>query len=325
MNSQTIRNNPLLSGWRTIDFHRSLLAEKGRSENYRRAIFNAVKANDIVVDIGSGTGILAFFACQAGAKKVYAIERGKIVELAKSLGQKNDFEDRIVFIKDYSYNVELPERADVVVTETFETFGLNGGLVGSVLDARKRFLKKSGVLIPQSVELFIVPVELSSIYRKIDFWARNLYGVDLSPVRSFATNQMYAVKPTVVRPDVFISRPRSLVRFDLSRIKTPDVDGEIHFTAKRNATLHGIAGWFSAQLSKGISISNAPNIMNPKWNDAFFPLERPVELKKGERIRVIIQSANNGSVWRWQVITDKLGAGSDQSNFWGWPLSGKRT
>jgi len=320
MKLQTAKNNVLFNGGRMIDFHRSLLAEKGRCKNYRRAIFNTVRPNDIVVDIGCGTGILAFFACQAGAKKVYAIEVEKIVDLAKRVSQKNRFQDRIVFLNDLSYHVKLPERADVLVTETFDTFGTNGGLLNLVIDARQRFLKRSGRIIPRLIHLFVVPVELPQIYQKIDFWINNLYGLDFSQLRFYTANQIFSVNPEILQPDTFLSKPRSLARINLSRIKTANIGGAVSFIAKRDSNLHGIAGWFSAQLSKKTSISNAPNIMNPKWNDAFFPLERPIPLKKGNRIHVIVESKNNGSVWRWRVSIDALGVSCDQSNFWGWPL-----
>ena len=39
----------------------------------------------IVLDVGTGSGILAIWAAQAGAKKVYAVEATKMAEHARRL------------------------------------------------------------------------------------------------------------------------------------------------------------------------------------------------------------------------------------------------
>lgn len=312
---------PHLSAWRMIEFHRTLLSEKGRCESYRRALLDTVKKGDVVMDIGSGTGVLSFFACQAGAKKVYAVEAGGVIELSKKIFEGSDYEDRVVFLNDFSYRLKRLEPVDVLVTDTFESFGFNGGILGSVLDARRRFLKKNGAIIPQSIEIFIAPVELPGLYKKINFWKNNRYGMNLSKIGSFVANQFYPIKPNLLGPSALLSEPRSIAHVDLSKIRTSDVYGEASFVIKQKSTLHGIAGWFSAELSKGVSMSNAPDVMNPKWNNLFFPLEEPLSLKKGDRIHIIIEAKANGDIWRWQVAAPRLGASYDQSNFWGWPLT----
>src|SRR5437762_2323299 len=84
----------------------------------RDAIRAAVKPGDVVVDLGSGSGILAFFACEAGARKVYAIEQQHTADAAALLAKHLGLADRIEVIHERSMNVELPERGDVLVTET---------------------------------------------------------------------------------------------------------------------------------------------------------------------------------------------------------------
>lgn len=58
----------------TIDYHQSMLRDETRMQSYLRAILQVVKPGDVVQDIGSGKGILAHFACMAGAKRIYAVE-----------------------------------------------------------------------------------------------------------------------------------------------------------------------------------------------------------------------------------------------------------
>ncbi len=314
-----------------VNYHSSLLADKVRTESYRRAIFETVRAGDVVLDLGTGTGILAFFACQAGARRVYAIEKGEVVEAAKEVCLRNGFQDRVIFFNQPSDRVELPEKVDVVLTETVGNFGLEEGILGFVIDARQRFLKENGAIIPQSVELFIAPVELPESYQTINTWTGDLYGMDFSPIRPFAVNNLY---PVILQPKVFLAEPAALSRIEFSDLKSPDVRNQVSLIAKRRGVMHGIGGWFAVQLTKDILLSDAPPIMTPNWSHIFFPLERPVSLEDGDRLRVAICSADNGGLWRWQVQVDgKPDSGGhlperkarfDHSTFLGFPLSKER-
>ena len=58
--------------------HEGMMNDLGRSETYRNAILGNPDdfKGKVIMDVGSGSGLLAFFAIQAGAEKVYAIEAG---------------------------------------------------------------------------------------------------------------------------------------------------------------------------------------------------------------------------------------------------------
>ena len=107
------------SGYKGLAFHRLLLEDSVRTESFRRAIAKVVKEGDVVVDLGAGTGILSYFACQAGAARVYAIESDSIIEVARLVARQNGMDDRITFIKESSWMTNLPEHVDVVVSEVW--------------------------------------------------------------------------------------------------------------------------------------------------------------------------------------------------------------
>ena len=62
-----------------LDQHRHFLKDEHRINAFRSAIAEVVRPGDVVVDLGSGTGVLGLLACQAGAGRVYSIDDGGII------------------------------------------------------------------------------------------------------------------------------------------------------------------------------------------------------------------------------------------------------
>jgi len=75
----------------TLGHHEEMLADTVRVEAYRQGISNAVSDGDVVVDLGTGTGLLAFMASSAGATRVHAIDHADVIRLAEDVGAENGF------------------------------------------------------------------------------------------------------------------------------------------------------------------------------------------------------------------------------------------
>jgi protein arginine N-methyltransferase 1 len=302
----------------TLRFHRFLLGETNtRLESYQHAISQTVKPGDVVLDLGSGTGILSFMACRRGARKVYAVEMGDVAEFAKLLAVKNAVQDRIVFINDRSTRIDLPEPADVLVSDTFGTIGFQAGGLNAVLDARERLLKKGGAILPQSIQLFIVPVELPVCYeRRIEFWKGQLFGMDLSPMATFAANNRYAVR---IEPEAFLGTPAALVRIRLAKFSDLHLHGTVSVTVDRPGLVHGLCGWFTAELTPDVLLSNSPIQTTTNYAQTFFPLLEPVRVEKEDRLTLSLQTFDEAE-WHWQMRVNE-GPSVSHSTFFGFPLA----
>lgn len=62
-----------------------MLKDSVRTKAYMKSILNNPKIfkDKIVMDIGSGTGVLSIFAAKAGAKKVFAVENAGIASVSE--------------------------------------------------------------------------------------------------------------------------------------------------------------------------------------------------------------------------------------------------
>jgi hypothetical protein len=283
-----------------LDLHRDLLADEVRTNAYRQAIRRYVTSESVVLDLGSGSGILALFACEAGARRVFAVEQQRSAGIGAFLARHLRFSDRLEVIQEHSSNVHLPEPADLLVTETIAAFGLEERILSSVIDARTRLLRPGAAIIPQVLRLFAVPVELPATFgRHVAWWKEKRYGFDLSPMSVFASNAVYGAE---VLPDAFLAPPAMVTAIDSATVMDVDVSGHLDFQVERNGMFHGFAGWFAATLAPGVELSNE-SAGTTHWNHAFLPLEEPVAVEPGARITAEI-ATHDGMSWRWKGDID---------------------
>jgi len=139
----------------SLRIHEMMLSDGVRTAAYQSAIEANARPGDVVLDVGTGSGILALFAARAGARKVYAIEPTGIIELAKRIAQRNGLASRIEFIQARVEEVDLPEKADCIVSEWLGVFALQENMLPSIASARDRLLKPGGKILPETVRLFL--------------------------------------------------------------------------------------------------------------------------------------------------------------------------
>jgi protein arginine N-methyltransferase 1 len=291
----------------TFDFHHSMLADEVRTSSFLRAILATVKRGDVVVDIGSGTGVLSLFAAMAGASRVYSIEREPIIEIAHEIASRNGFSESIVFIEGSSPDVEIPERADVLITETIGNVGFDEGISTWVADAKERFLKTNAAIVPQQVEAVASLVSVPRDYATIERWSQPLLTLDFAPLSRIVLNN---VLWTDLSPAAITTPPAVVFGTDFS--KAPEsLSGGARVGALKDAVVHGIGLWFRSSLTAGISITNAPPNAVPSWEQGFLPLDEPVEVHAGERVWFEVSSSGTGAEWTWQVGSGKTRSTGD--------------
>ncbi|KAM9334100.1 histone-arginine methyltransferase CARM1-like [Symphorus nematophorus] len=306
-----------------VSQQQNLLQDYLRISTYQRAILlNETDFRDrVVLDVCCGSGILSFFAVQAGATKVYAVESSPMAKYTQILVQSNCLSERIRVLEGEVEEVSCPDMVDVIVSEPMGYMLLNNRLMESFLHARK-WLKPNGLMFPSYGDIHLAPFSDEQLYfehyARASFWQqRSFYGVNLSALHSAAVDEFFK-QPIVDTFDVQILMARSVkhsINFmevkdeDLHRVEIPFV-----FTLLQSGLVHGLAFWFDVAYlgSKStVWLSTAPTEPLTRWYQVRCLLQTPLFAKLGQTLSgTVLLVANNRQSYDIHIT-----ATVDQSGF----------
>ena len=313
----------------SIEEYGQMIADPIRMGAYVKAIEKAVRPGSTVLDLGTGTGMLALLSCQSGARKVYAVETNDAIALAQRIADANGFTDRIDFIQGQSTKIVLPEKVDLIVSDMHGTLPLYQSNIVSIVDARQRLLAQGGTLIPQRETLWAAVVEAGREYDELVApWERSKFGLDMDAARQAVTNS--SIKVTVTRDQLF-GEPQCWGVIDYATIESPSHRADVSFQIARPGIAHGLILWFDSLLADGIGFSNAPGEPETVYRSSFLPWNAPTTLDAGDVVSVRLRAdfSNTGYVWSWESKicygnSERIKAHFRQSTFLGTPLSARR-
>lgn len=267
---------------------------------FSRAITETVRPGDTVLDLGSGTGFQSLLACRAGAKRVYAIDSGSIVGMAREIIAANGFADRVTFIRGLSTRVALPEPVDVITGDQIGRFGFDAGLLEYFTDARDRFLRRGGGrIVPLAVDLEVALLEMPDVWNKVVFWTQRPAGFDFAPVQPFAANSGY---PIAARQSDLVSEVLLGATLDLATAKVAAIRIAGQLRTHRAGTIHGIGGWFTARLTDRVSMTNSPlSEQRIDRSQVLFPLVEPLAVKAGEALTLTMLILPADHIISWSI------------------------
>ena len=284
------------SGWADPVEHARMLHDDRRTRDFLDALAAVVRPDDVVLDIGTGSGVLAIAAARAGARHVYAIEASDIATVAEDVFARNGVADRITLIRGWSRQLDLPELADLLVAEVIGNEPLEEEILETTLDARRRLLKPDARLIPHALTLFARPVLVPEAemrqrtfgHAAVDRW-RDLYDIDFRPM-------LDAARPgpthTITEGEVVATWPQvgpaiELTTLDLSSFEQPSVCARADLVVDEPGPVNAVAVTFRARLSAGVSHTLDPwRWPGSSWATSVWVLTDPVNLDAHTLLRV---------------------------------------
>lgn len=271
-----------------IELQRRMVSDRVRTEAFARAIAEAVQPGDVVLDVGTGTGILAMLAARAGARKVYGIEAAEIAQTAANLVKANGLQNRVTIFRGPAQDHRLAEKADLLISEWLGHFAFVENMLDDVLAARDLNLAPGGRMLPMDVEILLAPVDDPYLYFRDGpgFWRKPVEGLDLSSLEPLELRQGRAAQFRL-DPSALLSPGASLVCLDLVSADPEDPFGrsDLVFEVGRDGVLYGFVGWFRSRLSETVRLDTGPSFPETHWSQTWFPFP-PRPVREGEVLEV---------------------------------------
>ena len=287
----------LKTGWADPVEHARMLHDTRRTSDYVAAVMAAVRPGDVVLDLGTGSGVLAVAAARAGARRVYAVEATDIAEVADRVFAANGVQERVTLIPGWSRQVELPEPADVLVAEVIGSEPLAEEILETTLDARRRLLKRKARLVPNALTLLVRPLRIPDAEarlhvierRDVERW-RRLHGIDLRPLHEAASPvPAYAsVDGETVATWSAVGPPVVLAAVDLTAFEEVEIRASADLAVAAETTVNAVAMTFRADLHGSVAHTLDPwRWPASSWATSVWVLPEPVQLGPGSALRVL--------------------------------------
>ncbi|XP_046662593.1 protein arginine N-methyltransferase 6 [Homalodisca vitripennis] len=290
--SNVSSHNPCyFSSYGDLKVHELMLKDKVRTEFYKNVIFSnkEIFQDKIVMDVGTGTGILSIFCAQAGAKKVYAIEKSEIAKLAADIVKENNLTDIIEVIQEQVENVVLPCKVDVMISEWMGFYLLHEGMLDSILAARDKHLKEGGKMFPYKCIIYSAPCQLPGYFQLWD----NFNGVKMSTLGQ-ALRKGCQGEPQITRiaSSDLLSDGKEVAILDLYRTTCDELNkiSVKQFVAvSKRGDYQGICLWFTVEFpsvegKENMVLSTSPMSQKTHWKQTVIVLPVHVEVEENDPV-----------------------------------------
>lgn len=222
---------------------KQMLADHNRMAAYHSAIIGnrAAFEGKVVMDVGSGSGILAVWAAMAGAKKVFAIEYTDMAANARKVVEHNGVSDVVTVIQGAVEEIDLslhgvnPGEVDIIISEWMGYFLLRESMLDSLIKARDKWLKPNvGLMFPSHCTMLLAPItdedERKACTREMsgamEDWSqfvsstRETYGVSMSCLTDLFEKEskeyyMLSSRWSELPNDALLAEPAVLKIFDM--------------------------------------------------------------------------------------------------------------
>jgi type I protein arginine methyltransferase len=279
--------------------HIDYLTLPGRNALYRSAIAQVIKPGDTVADLGCGVGVLGLFCLEAGASHVWGIDSSDAAYLARDAMQRAGLDDRYTCLAASTFSTQLPAPVDLIICDHVGYMGFDYGIIRLIRDARQRFLKPGGQMIPQALRLMVAPASSDVCLQKAAQWGDAIVPDQYHWLETLSRNTRYSHN---FAADELLGADAVLGEVDLASDDPDFFRFEAQVTITAAGRFDGMAGWFDCQLAGDVRMTNSPldeaSIQRPQ---AFFPAQESFAVEAGDTIGFSLRFRADDSTISWTI------------------------
>ncbi|ACB76403.1 methyltransferase domain-containing protein [Opitutus terrae] len=296
-----------------------MLADQPRMAFYQTAIARQIGPGDRVIDLGTGTGILAAMASRAGAGHVYAIDHSPILRHARALAAANGIAN-VEFVATHSSAFQTEQRVDVILHEQMGDSLFDEGMLKNIVDLRDRLLRPGGRILPSRFELFFEPMQLNG-RRQVPFiWELNVHGYDyatLAGERPADPSYYHLVSTDRELVDHFLGEPSPLLTVDLETVDLTQLPHSIVFSRRVQyaGRLDAFVVFFRTHVND-LMLTTDPTDPNraPHWGYGILRTDfQQAEVNDVIEVRLNVGQWENPDTWHWSHRVLRTGATHDHA------------
>lgn len=273
-------------------WHFAMMGDSPRNDAYEAAINRAVSGKR-VLDIGTGSGLLAMMAARAGAASVTTCEAVPLIaSRARDIVAANGLSGQIDVINkrstDLALGAGIAERAQVLIAEVFSGDLIGEGILPTVEHAHQQLLSPDAVVVPAAASAMGYLIG-GPVIEKLLF-TRVSNGFDLSLFNDFAPPMLPVTLEAF--PHEVLSADTELLRFDLNAKLFPMGNRPLNIMATQHGVCAGVAQWIRLELDSSTRYENRPQLGgngSGHWPQLLYRFPRLIRVKPGDVLKVNIR------------------------------------
>ena len=281
------------------EWHIPMMNDSHRNDFLFSALKTVVTLDSNLLEIGTGSGLLAMMAARIGCRNITTCEAvPSIAAAAQRIISENGLTQHIRVVSKKSTEVtiglDMPCKADILVSEIFSSEFLGEGILHSIEDAKRRLLKPNACVIPGVGSIMI------ALFGGEDI-GKNLFAEDSSGFNLRHFNSSVAARHMVRRNDLnieLLTEEIEAFRFDFARDSFfPSQEQTLRIPVKKAGLCHGIIQWIRMEMGN-LVFENHPSVKAPasSWQYCVYKLGEPSNIEQGQ-IAIVSAAHNRRFPW----------------------------